>query len=195
MDGLDEGRPRLSIEERASRRDQIERVQGDRYAALLHALRAGKEIDPRRRRGGRIDWHPIAGTLLKVGILVLAVYLVVTAVVRYSREQAVETWTGPAGAATVTSGQQLAGCPQITGYDAVFPRWVRFEGKVFRATGFIRPIGIGENPDYPPAGYALGQIRLHRIMDTPEGRAGNTILLRLASVDVGELYQAVPECS
>jgi hypothetical protein len=191
MDGLDE-RKRLTVEERASRRDMLARVQGDRYASLLHALRAGQEIDIRRRRRPPLRWHPIAGTLIRFGIVAVFLYIAVAAGVRFVRERQVDTWIGPPG--VVTSGQVLEGCPQVTGYDGIFPRWLRFEGRVYRATGFIRPVGFEENPRYPETGYTLGELHLQRIAGTPSGLAGETVLLRLASVPTGELYEVIPDC-
>ena len=190
MTGVD-GPRRPTVEERASRRDQLARAGSDRYSSLLHALRGGQEIELRTRRSRRLRWHPIAGTLIRAAIVVAGIYLVAVAGVRYIRDHQVDTWSGPTN--QVTSGQRLDGCPQVTGYDATFPRWVRFDGHVYRATESIRPVGTVPSDRYPDTGYALGELSLLRIAGTPDGEAGRTVLLKLSSVPVGQVFE-ITDC-
>jgi hypothetical protein len=192
MDGLD-GRKRLSIEERAARRDRIERTGQDRFASLLHTLRAGKQVDLRRSPSQGLEWHPIAAKLLRAALVVVALYLIATVAVRFYREGKVDTWAGPTAA--VVSGQRLAGCDIANaGYDEAFPRWIRFDGAVFVTTGLSQPTGYGENPSYPATGYTLGNLELLRLAVTPDGKAGRTILVRLSESPVAQLYALRPEC-
>ena len=74
----------------------------DRYSSLLRTLQAGRELPLQdRRRGLRIAWHPIAGTLLRAVLIGVVLYLGVTTGLRLWRDSRVDAWTGPD--ATVTS--------------------------------------------------------------------------------------------
>lgn len=188
------GEQRVSIEERAKRRDRIVSHGSDRYASLLHALQAGRDVSAPPRRRTRVNWHPIARKLLLATALVVSLYLVATVSLRLWRESTVDTWTGPD--ATVTSGQKLAGCAALApGYDDVFPRWVRFEGRMFLNTGFVRPVGSNDDGSYVPTAYTLRDIELFRITDTPAGRDGSDIMLKLTRVETGVLFREAPECA
>jgi hypothetical protein len=187
-------RRRPTIDERAERRARIESGGSDRYTSLVRALRAGQEVQLRDRRSRRLEWHPIAGKLLLAAILGVIAYFALTTAYNAWRDSRVETWSGPD--ATVSSGQRLADCPPANAlHDDVFPTWVRYGGRVYIATGRIRPVGTGPTPDYPETPYTLGNLRLHDIANTPEGRAGSIILLRLAENEVGEVFEANPDCS
>lgn len=192
MDGLD-GRKRLSIEERAARRDRLIAVKEDRYASLLHALRAGRQVDLRRPPAPRLEWHPIAATLLRIALVAVCLYVVALAAVRWYRLQGVDTWSGPT--ASVASGQRLAGCDAANdAYDDAFPQWIRFGGHVFTSTGLSRPVGYGVNPSYPETGYTLGDLNLMLVLGTPGGKAGEELLIRSGPVPVGQLYVLAADC-
>jgi hypothetical protein len=42
--------------------------------------------------------------------------------------------------------------------------------------------------------YQLGDLRLHTIANTPDGRDGTVILLRLADAAVGQVFEVDPDC-
>jgi hypothetical protein len=96
----------------------------------------------------------------------------------------------------VTSGQRLADCPVVNSlHDETFPTWIRFNGQVYRSTGAIRPVGAEPTADFPATGYSLGGLRLLRVANTPDGRAGKIIVLKLVDVAVGQLFELTPDCS
>jgi hypothetical protein len=124
---------RLSIEERAGRRDRMAADGTDRYTALVETLRAGESMPKGREVRDRVAWNPIAKKLIFVAIGLAIVYFAVQAGANYLRNQRVDTWSGPD--ATVQSGEQLAGCPALNGlYHDVFPTWVRYNGRVYGLT-------------------------------------------------------------
>jgi hypothetical protein len=186
---------RPSIDERAARRDRVERGGADRYASLMRALSAGQEM-PWQRRGYRtisLEWHPIAWTLLRVAVVVVIAYGAVVIGYNAWRDSRVDTWAGPD--ATVSSGQRLADCPVVNGlHDDVFPTWIRFGGSVYGLTDLIRPVGSAPTADYPDTGYRLGSLRLHRIANTPDGQAGQIVLIKLESSAVGQVFELRPDC-
>ena len=197
---MDEGTPvttrsRPTIGERAARRARIEQGGADRYSSLVRALHAGEEVPiEQRRRGQRLRWHPIAWTLLRLAVVLVFGYLALSFAFTTWRDSRVDTWTGPD--TSVTSGQRLAGCPLVNNlHDDVFPTWIRFEGSIYRNTGYIRPVGFEPHEAYPETGYALGDLRIHRILNTPDGQAGRNILLKRESVPTGQLFLITPDCS
>ena len=188
------GRDRLSIEERAAQRDRMDRSAGDRYQALLRSLRAGQEIRPLVFGKDKIEWHPIARKLLVVILVALALYLVAAGGYRFWRLGHVDAWSGPD--ASVTSGQRLESCPAVAlrDYDSVYPVWVRYDSKVYVATGLGRPLPTDLTGRYDITAYTLGKLQLWRILDTPDGKAGTDIILRFQPDDVGQLFKAMPGC-
>src|SRR5438093_4675845 len=186
---------RPSIDERAARRDRVERGGADRYTSLMRALSAGQEMPWQRRRQRMIslEWHPIAWTLIRALVVVLIAYGAVVLGYNTWRDGHVDTWTGPD--ASVTSGQRLADCPQVNGiHDDTFPTWVRYQGSVYGLTDSIRPFGFGPTVDYPDTGYRLGSLRLHRIANTPDGVAGRAILMKIDTSAVGQVLDQLPDC-
>lgn len=167
----------------------------DRYSSLLRTLQAGQELPWQQRKGGRrLDWHPIAGTLLRVLIVVILGYVAVTAGLGIWRDNRLDTWAGPD--ASVTSGQRLEGCAMVGSVrDDIFPSWIRYNGIVYRLTDTIRPMGFEPDADYPPTGYTLGAMTLYRAVNTPEGQAGTIILVKLDTSAVGQVFRATPDCS
>ncbi len=185
---------RLPVEERAARRVRVERAGGDRYRALLHTLRAGRELALEEPRRVRLEWHPIVWPLVRLVLVVAAVWILATISFRLWRENHVDVWSGPDS--SVTSGQRLAGCRIVNvEYDDVYPTWVRFGGAIYRGTGLSRPFGSNSDGAYAFSGYRLGELELFRITNTPDGRAGKSVLLKFASTDVGDLFLLTPECS
>jgi hypothetical protein len=166
----------------------------DRYSSLLRTLQAGQELPwQQQRRGRRIAWHPIAGTLLRVALVGVLLYFGVTAALGLWRDSRVEVWSGPD--ASVTSGQRMEGCALISVRDAIFPSWIRLDGTIYRLTETIRPMGFEPDADFPPTGYTLGTMTLYRIANTPEGQSGNIVAVKLDSSAVGRIFRATPDCS
>ena len=193
----DPGRRRPSIEERAARRDRVDRVAGDRYSTLLNALRAGREIRVTGRTPEGFRWHPIARKLLVLALACVAAYLLVTVASRIWRESHSDTWSGPDQ--SVSSGQLLAGCAAtMSRDDPVFPVWIRFRGGVFVATGYSRPFPSDPTGSYEQTAYHLerfgGGLELWRVLNTPDGLAGRQVILRLRGQEVGALYNLDPTC-
>ncbi len=193
-------RQRMSIEERAAKRERL--VAGrDRFGALLRTLQAGQELQLRPRgqrwldRLGDWNWHPVGWTLVRA-ILVIAVALVAIKIGGdYLRQTSVDTWAGPDR--TVTSGQQLSGCAAITGITTVeeYPNWLRLGGAVYVRTDAIRP-GVIDGPDggYRSTGYTLGNLILATIENTPEGKARDQVLVYSNGAMAGYVYQRAPGC-
>lgn len=197
MDGdTDAAEPiRPSISERAARRDRISQGGSDRYSSLLRALHAGAEMPLRQRRGRGIalEWHPIAWTLVKAAVVVAFGYAAIFLGFNAWRDSRTDTWTGPD--ASVTSGQRLADCPVVNSlHDDTFPTWVRFEGSIYRLTDSVRPVGDDPGPDYPSTGYALGSLQLLRVNNTPQGKAGDVVLVKIDTTPVGRVFQRTPDC-
>jgi hypothetical protein len=167
----------------------------DRYSSLLRTLQAGQELPWQQRRGGRrLAWHPIAGTLLRLAIIGILLYLAATAALGLWRDNRVDVWSGPDG--SVASGQRLADCPLVgTVRDDIFPSWIRYDGMVYRLTNTVRPMGFEPDADFPPTGYTLGQMTLYRAVNTPDGQAGTIILVKLDTSAVGRVFRATPDCS
>jgi hypothetical protein len=186
---------RPSIGERAARRERVERGGADRYSSLMRAMRAGQEMPWQRRRQRTIslEWHPIAWALVRALVVVVIAYGAIVVGFNAWRDSRVETWAGPD--ATVTSGQRLADCPQVNDlHDDSFPTWIRFQGSVYGLTDTIRPYGFTSNDEYPDTGYRLGSLRLHRIANTPDGVAGDSVLIKIDTSAVGQVFGRLPDC-
>ena len=188
-------RNRATIAERAARRDTLEASGADRYDSLLRHLAGDRELPAARRAGIGARWHPIARRLLVFVLIVAGLYLAFTLAADTVREFRVDTWAGPD--ATVTSGQRLDDCPAfVRNGDAVFPNWIRFDGKVFHHVGAQLPVGetnIGTY--YVDAGYTLGNLRIYRVTTEGLGELGTRILVRAGLAPAGGLYGAIPGCS
>jgi hypothetical protein len=188
-------RDRATIAERAARRETLEASGADRYDSLLHHLAAGRELPVARRAGMRARWHPVARKLLVFVLVVAALYVAFTLGADTVREFRVDSWTGPD--ATVTSGQRLDDCPAfVRNGDAVFPNWIRFDGRVFHHIGAQLPVGetnIGSY--YVDSGYTLGNLRIYRVTTEGLGELGTRILVRAGLAPAGGLYGAIPGCS
>lgn len=160
----------------------------------MRALYAGQEVPLQRRRSRSLEWHPIAAKLVVAALIGVLVYAAIYVGYNAWRDSRVDAWSGPD--ASVTSGQRLADCPVVNSlHDDTFPTWIRYGGQVYRSTGSIRPVGTDPTNDYPSTGYQLGELRLLRVANTPDGRAGKIIVLKLVDVPVGQVFELTPDCS
>lgn len=193
-------RQRMSIEERAARREKL--VAGrDRFGALLRTLQAGQEIRLRPRGRRWLDslrdwnWHPVGWVMVRIILVVVVLAVAVKIGGDFLRQTRVDTWGGPD--ATVTSGQQLSGCAAVAAVTAVedYPNWVRFGGATYVRTDAIRP-GVVDGPDggYKSTGYTLGNLILATIENTPDGRARDIVMVYSNGAMAGYVYQRAPGC-
>jgi hypothetical protein len=123
-----------------------------------------------------------------VAAIALVVWLGGIAVTDWVRHGIVDTWTGPD--TTVQSGQRLDGCPDITfREDVYFPSWIRFEGRTFRWADRLAPIGTDSiGSSFLTTGFRHGDLELFRVNNSPEGQAGNRIMIRQGSTAFGAIY-------
>jgi hypothetical protein len=192
---LDQDRPRASIEERAQRRERLQAGR-DRYAALLRSLQAGRDVQLARPGGRfRVEWHPILRRLILVTIAVLVLWFGAWAGLDWIRRGQLTTWTGPD--ATVQSGQVLQGCPIVNTIDnPVFPSWVRWNGSIYRYSGWKRPfMGIDRTAGFSESGYRTGDLHLYLIDNTPDGKSRDTVLLWFEGGIAGVEYARTPDCT
>jgi hypothetical protein len=124
---------------------------------------------------------------------VAVVWLAAIAVTDWLRRDAVDTWTGPDR--SVTSGQRLAGCPDLSfPEDVYFPDWIRFDDRLYRWTDELTPIGSSSFAStYQASGFTLGDLELFRIINTPDGRDGKRIMVRQGDAMAGAIY-VLSEC-
>lgn len=202
MLGADDGGPlppRRSVDERAAQRERMQQAGRDRYSSLLRILQAGQELPWQQRAKGRrvawlAAWHPIAGKLLRAAVIAIVGYLAITTALNIWRDSRVDVWSGPDG--SVSSGQVMADCPLVGSVrDNIFPNWLRFDGKVYRLTDTIRPMGFEPDADFPPTGYRLEQMALYRVINTPDGQEGRIVLIKLDTSAVGRVYRLTPDCT
>ena len=186
---------RLSIADRAARRDRLSSGDRDRYANLLRSLQAGREIPLREARSMRFEWHPVVGTLLKLAALVLAVYVGGNFAWNAWRDTQVETWAGPE--ANVQSGQRLEGCVGANAqHDELFPTWLRYGGRVYLMTTENRPVGSSGNmaEGYEHSGYRLGNLQLLLLNNSPQGLAREELVIHNPPAFAGRVFRVAPEC-
>ncbi|HET7677074.1 MAG TPA: hypothetical protein VFK38_04410 [Candidatus Limnocylindrales bacterium] len=189
-------RPRLSIEERAARREQLLHGDRDRFQNLVRSLQAGRELSLSDARRQRFAWHPIARSLAVIAAIVLVEYLAVIVVHNAFRDARVETWQGADN--SVQSGQRLAGCPTVNVlHDEVFPTWLRYGGRTYRWTERYRPV-LGAVPGetgFTETGYSLGSLRLLVEDRTPDGRARRFVLIHQSPAVAAKVFEEEPDCS
>ena len=135
-----------------------------------------------------LDIHSSARTVILIAAVVVVVWLAAIAVTDWLRRDAVDTWAGPDS--TVTSGQRLAGCTDLSfAEDVYFPDWIRFDGRVYRWTDDLTPIGSASFADrFATTGYRSGDLELFRIVDSPEGLEGKRIMVRQGDAMAGAIY-------
>lgn len=193
-------RVRPSIAERAARRSATHGVaEAERYDRLLRHLRAGHQLELERPARLRLSWDVVHANFWRVTgaiVLGLAIYLIALNGLEWWRSVRVDTWTGPG--ASVTSGQELPACAIGAGATnhAAFPNWIRFEDRLFVMTDAVWPmVDDGKvAADYPATGHVLGSVGLHLANSTPEGVAGELLLLRESASPSGRLYRHVAAC-
>jgi Na+-transporting methylmalonyl-CoA/oxaloacetate decarboxylase gamma subunit len=190
-------RPRPSISERAARREALQRSERDRYANLVRALQAGREIPFRPGRGERLEWHPIARVLVVLAIIAVVAYAVGSVVNNVWREMRVDTWGGPD--ATVTSGQRLAGCAAANSQQhAYLPTWVRYGDRVFVLTPRQRPLlgqGRPNQTDQIETGYSLERLRILLPEQLRADEPPSYILIVQAGSSAAAIFQHEPACT
>jgi hypothetical protein len=193
---MSDSRNRLSIEERAARREEVNRAGRDRWAALVRSLQAGRELPVGRkaRRQFHFSINPVFWTIIKLAAVGVAVYAIALGVQTWVREGSVDTWSGPDAA--VTSGLNLAGCPEASQIrDSVFPSWIRTSEGVYLFTERRRPfVGIGRTQGFSDSGYRSGALRLLWIDDTPAGRARDDVFVWQEPAIAGLTYAREPAC-
>jgi hypothetical protein len=186
-----EGSPkgRLTIEERAQKRERISADGGERYDRLVDTLREGRPARTGREAKFALQWNPVARKLLVAGVVVVLLYLAVRTGTDMLRDARVDTWTGQD--ATVQSGQRLAGCPEVEGlHDDVFPTWVRYGGAVYGMVDLRRVVVEMEGqPNLTRTGYRLGDIELLVEDFTEPGRRRDFVILHLLSSQAGQVFR------
>jgi hypothetical protein len=186
---------RPTIEERAARRDRIDASPGDRWNHLVRALRAGREIPLETETRVHVGWNPILWRLLAAIAVGIVLYGVLRVGSDWLRQQRVDTWSGPA--ATVQSGQQLAGCAAVDGvHDEIYPSWLRVGSTVYVLTDAIRPVPASEvgRTTYTESGYTLGAMRLLYDEDTAQGMQRAYVLVYSPPAIAARVYQAAAGC-
>ena len=186
---------RPSIEERVARRELVDSQGRDRYDRLLRHLQAGREISLEKPRRERWDWHPVAGRLILVALVVAALYVAGTTGLSIWREQRVDTWSGPD--ATVTSGQRLEGCPAFIRLNSpVFPAWIRYDGGLFQRADAAVPVGATNlGTSYRETGYTHDDLRILTVHVPGLGPAGSRIAVRKGGAPAAEIYRLVEGCT
>jgi hypothetical protein len=196
--GPERDRRRMSIAERAARRDRLV-GERDRYASLVRVLRAGREIPlrPPRRRGlaffDDLAWNPIGTRLVIVVAVVVLAVLGAKVGGDWVREQSVATWTGPD--ASVTSGQRLDACADVGALAQVetYPNWLRYGGRLYLRTDAVRP-GLIDGISYVDSGYRLDHLLLVLLRNTPAGRAGQEVMVWSDGAMAGYVYGEATGC-
>lgn len=196
MTGQPGPRPRPSIAERAARREALQRSERDRYANLVRALQAGRELPIRPRRPERLRWHPIAWLLLRLAGLVVVVYLLGSVAQSVWRNMRVDTWAGPD--ASVSSGQRLEGCAAANAQSHTYlPTWLRYGGRVYVMTPRQRPLvgqGLPGGTRQIETGYTLERLRMLIPSEGVDPAAPSHVLIVQAGSFVAAIFQHAPEC-
>ncbi len=183
-------RSRPSIAERAARRERLERDDRDRYSSLVRALQAGREVPVGRTRSLRMEWHPIAWSLLRLALVLAALYVIGLVGWNWWRDQQVDTWKGPD--ASVQSGQRLEGClaANVQG-DDLFPTWVRFDGTVYVRSERVRVLRGESMPgqtQYLESGYGLDRLRILLLEPVAEGDTPQELIIASPPARGGRAY-------
>lgn len=185
---------RVSIAERAARRQQLEQQGYDGAQGLLRYLKEGRGETVARRGRWDLVFHPIARKLVLAFLVLAAAYVAISFVAGQVRDVRIDTWTGPD--ATVQSGMRLEACPALRRTDdPVFPNWIRIDGRVYQPTGAQLPIGpsnIGRY--YVDSGYTLDNLRIYRVEHDGLGEPGSRILVRAGDAPAGGLFGVIPGC-
>jgi hypothetical protein len=187
---------RLSIEERAAKRDRMEHSGRDRFGSLLRTLQAGQELPVGTAQKARYEWHPIFGRLIVAVIVVVVAWFALRAGVTVWRDNTTDTWAGPD--ATVQSGQRLEGCAPVNIlHDDAFPTWIRFQGSVYVMANARRPVAeVTVENGYEATGYTNDSRLLLHMLDPATGSPrADQVLIYDPRAATGELYRIMPDCS
>jgi hypothetical protein len=187
---------RLSISERAAKRDRMAHSGRDRYGSLLRTLQAGRELPIGSAQRARYEWHPLFWRLIAAVIIVVIVWFALRAGVTIWRDNTTDIWAGPD--ATVLSGQRLEDCPPVNIlHDDAFPTWIRFQGTVFALANARRPVAaVTAENGYQATGYTNDSRLLLRMLDPATGSARpDQLLIYDPRASVGELYRLLPDCN
>ena len=87
------------------------------------------------------------------------------------------------------------GLPSPGDYDEVYPRWLRYNGRLYGATPFSRPVGSNADGAYALTGYHLNNLQIYTITNTPDGQAGRAVLMKLSAAPTGVVFEALVGCS
>jgi hypothetical protein len=190
------GRDRPSIDERAERRRALQHTYPDRYTGLLAMLR-----NDRAPGGGRLlddpaRWHPIMRRLVLAAVVIGLGIAVVYVASDTWRQGRVDAWSGPG--APVTSGQLVLDClPESTTPDDRLPTWIRYEGRVYARTDFVRPLrnaGRYGETGQVETDHRLDRMRLMLLMEDPRGVPAERLLVVVEPGPAATLYQWAPDC-
>ena len=186
---------RLTIAERAAKRDRMASSGRDRYGSLLRTLQAGRELPIGSAQRARYEWHPIFRRLLVAIALVVVAWFALRAGVTIWRDNTTDTWAGPD--ATVQSGQRLEGCAPVNVlHDDAFPTWIRYGGAVFGMANARRPVAaVTAENGYQAPGYTNDSRLLLRMLDPTGAVREDQLLIYDPRADTGELYRILPDCS
>jgi hypothetical protein len=186
---------RLTIAERAAKRDRMEHSGRDRFGSLLRTLQAGRELPIGSGQRARYEWHPIFWRLLAAVFIVVVAWFALRAGVTVWRDNTTDTWAGPD--ATVRSGQRLEGCAPVNIlHDDAFPTWIRFQGGIFVLADARRPVAaVTAENGYQATGYTNDSRELLRMLDPATGSLlADQLLVYDPRASVGELYRFLPDC-
>jgi hypothetical protein len=186
---------RLSISERAAKRDRIVNSGRDRYGSLLRTLQAGHELPVGTAKRDRFEVHPIFGKLVVAIVVIVIAWFVLRAGVTVWRDNTTDTWSGPDR--NVQSGQRLDGCPPVNIlHDDAFPTWIRFQGAIFALANSRRPVAaVTAENGWVATGYENDSRQLLRVLDTDGVMQDDELLVFDPRASTGEMYRLVPECS
>ena len=187
---------RLTIAERAAKRDRMAHSGRDRYGSLLRTLQAGRELPIGSPQRVHDEWNPIFGRLIVAVIVIVVAWFALRAGVTIWRDNTTDTWAGPD--ATVQSGQRLEAClPVNILHDDAFPTWIRYQGAVFAMANARRPVAaVTAENGYQETGYTNDSRLLLRMLDPVTGSPRqDQVLIYDPRADTGELYRFLPDCS
>jgi hypothetical protein len=193
---LTEPPSRLSIAERAEKRERMAHSGRDRYGSLLRTLQAGRELPVGSSQKASYEWHPIFRRLILAVIVVVIAWFALRAGVTIWRDNTTDTWTGPD--ASVQSGQRLDGCAPVNIlHDDAFPTWIRFQGSIFALANARRPVAaVTAENGYEATGYTNDARLLLRMLDPSTGAVRpDQMLVYDPRANTGELYRLMAECS
>ena len=186
---------RLSISERAAKRDRMANSGRDRYGSLLRTLQAGHELPVGTAKRERFEVHPIFGKLIVAVIAIVVTWFVLRAGVTIWRDNTTDTWSGPDR--SVQSGQRLDGCQPVNIlHDDAFPTWIRFQGAIFALANARRPVAaVTAENGWVATGYENDSRQLLRVLGTDGVMKDDELLVFDPRASTGEIYRLVPECS